>query len=84
MNTIPTGPFGSTGHASTRVIFGAAVLGNLTESEAARTLELVLERGNVAFRWVKGHGTDPMNELVDLLAVEASLKQVSASGTLGD
>jgi ribonuclease HI len=33
-------------------------------------VELVLE-GNVRFRWVKGHGTDPMNELVDALAVAA-------------
>jgi ribonuclease HI len=47
-------------------------------------IELVLERGDVTFRWVKGHGEDPMNELVDLLAVEASLKQVGASGTLGE
>jgi ribonuclease HI len=46
-------------------------------------IELVLERGDVTFRWVKGHGTDPMNELVDLLAVEASLKQVGGSGALG-
>jgi ribonuclease HI len=33
-------------------------------------VELVLA-GNVRFRWVKGHGTDPMNELVDALAVAA-------------
>jgi ribonuclease HI len=47
-------------------------------------IPLVLERGDVTFRWVKGHGVDPMNELVDLLAVEASLKQVGGSGNLGD
>jgi predicted kinase len=35
-------------------------------------VELVRERGNVTFRWVKGHGGDPMNELVDQLAVEAA------------
>jgi ribonuclease HI len=46
-------------------------------------IELVLERGDVTFRWVKGHGVDPMNELVDLLAVEASLKQVGGTGNLG-
>jgi ribonuclease HI len=47
-------------------------------------IELVLERGDVAFRWVKGHGEDPMNELVDLLAVEAALKQAGGRGTLGE
>jgi ribonuclease HI len=30
---------------------------------------------DVTFRWVKGHGTDPMNELVDLMAVAASLNR---------
>lgn len=33
---------------------------------------LVQERGDVAFRWVKGHSGDEMNDLVDRLAVEAS------------
>jgi len=47
-------------------------------------IELVLERGDVTFRWVKGHGVDPMNELVDLLAVEASLKQAGGTGILGE
>ena len=28
-------------------------------------------RGNIDFRWVKGHSGDPMNDLVDLLAVAA-------------
>ena len=35
-------------------------------------IELVLDRGDVRFTWVKGHGTDTMNQLVDRLAVEAS------------
>ena len=30
------------------------------------------ERGDVAFRWVKGHSGDVMNDFVDGLAVEAS------------
>jgi len=34
-------------------------------------IELV-RAGDVRFRWVKGHGTDPMNDLVDRLAVAAS------------
>ncbi len=33
-------------------------------------IELVRER-DVRFRWVKGHSGDPMNDLVDRLAVEA-------------
>ncbi|MEU8227200.1 ribonuclease H [Kribbella sp. NPDC048915] len=32
---------------------------------------LVIERGDVAFRWVKGHSGDPMNDFVDRLAVAA-------------
>ena len=35
-------------------------------------VELVRERGDVTFRWVKGHSGDPMNDLVDRLAVEAA------------
>jgi ribonuclease HI len=34
----------------------------------------------VRFRWVKGHGTDPMNDLVDRLAVEAAAAQSGRSG----
>ena len=33
---------------------------------------LVRDRGDVGFRWVKGHSGDPMNDLVDRLAVEQS------------
>ncbi|HSS09246.1 MAG TPA: RNase H family protein, partial [Acidimicrobiales bacterium] len=32
------------------------------------------------FHWVKGHGTDPMNDLVDRLAVEAAARQVGRKG----
>jgi predicted aldo/keto reductase-like oxidoreductase len=42
---IPTLPFGRTGHSSTRVIFGAAALGSVTQDEADRTLELILQYG---------------------------------------
>ena len=38
----------------------------------------------IAFRWVKGHGTDPMNDLVDRLAVEAALTQRGREGNLAD
>ncbi len=41
---------------------------------------LVQERGNVTFRWVKGHSGDPMNDLVDRLAVEAGIAQKGRQG----
>jgi aryl-alcohol dehydrogenase-like predicted oxidoreductase len=37
--------FGATGHESSRVIFGAAALGDVTKADADRALELVLEHG---------------------------------------
>jgi ribonuclease HI len=46
-------------------------------------VELVVSRGDVTFRWVKGHGTDAMNDLVDRLAVDASLTQAGRTGDLG-
>jgi aryl-alcohol dehydrogenase-like predicted oxidoreductase len=42
---IPRMPFGATGHDSSRVIFGAAALGNVAKSDADRVLELLLEHG---------------------------------------
>jgi aryl-alcohol dehydrogenase-like predicted oxidoreductase len=42
---IPTQPFGRTGHDSTRIIFGAAALGAVTQDEADETLELVRRHG---------------------------------------
>ncbi len=42
---IARAPFGSTGHESTRAIFGAAALGSLTQAEADPTLDLLLEHG---------------------------------------
>ena len=35
-------------------------------------IDLVEQRGDVTFRWVKGHSGHPMNDLVDQLAVAAS------------
>ena len=43
-------------------------------------IELVLARRDVTFRWVKGHAGDPMNDLVDRLAVGAVLDQKGRSG----
>src|ERR1051326_1124102 len=43
--TIATQPFGRSGHMSTRTIFGAASLGSVTQDEADRTLEVLLQFG---------------------------------------
>ena len=42
---IPTQPFGSTGHESSRIIFGAAALGDVSQRDADAAIELLLERG---------------------------------------
>ena len=42
---IPKLTFGRTGHLSTRAIFGAAALGRVTQAEADRTLDLLLQYG---------------------------------------
>ncbi|HKD69160.1 MAG TPA: aldo/keto reductase [Candidatus Binataceae bacterium] len=42
---IPTSPFGSTGHNSSRIIFGAAALGGMKQDNADRLLDLLLEYG---------------------------------------
>src|SRR5438067_10179965 len=43
--TIATQPFGRSGHMNTRTIFGAASLGSVTQEEADRTLEVLLQYG---------------------------------------
>ncbi|MBI5958373.1 MAG: aldo/keto reductase [Chloroflexi bacterium] len=43
--TIPRQLFGRTGHLSSRVIFGAAALGSVTQAEANQTLDVLLEYG---------------------------------------
>jgi hypothetical protein len=42
---IETNPFGTTGHQSTRVIFGAAALGAMKQDRADQVLEVLLEYG---------------------------------------
>ncbi|HYP46394.1 MAG TPA: aldo/keto reductase [Propionibacteriaceae bacterium] len=42
---IPTLTFGRTGHQSTRILFGAAALGAVTQDEADHTMELVRAHG---------------------------------------
>ncbi|MHA1914838.1 MAG: aldo/keto reductase [Promethearchaeota archaeon] len=48
--------FGNTGHASTRVIFGAAALGNVTQGEADQTLEILLKYGINHIDTAAGYG----------------------------
>jgi aryl-alcohol dehydrogenase-like predicted oxidoreductase len=43
--TLPTMPFGRTGHDSSRIIFGAAALGRVTQDRADQALEVLLEHG---------------------------------------
>ncbi|HEY3594415.1 MAG TPA: aldo/keto reductase, partial [Polyangiaceae bacterium] len=38
-------PFGRTGHSSTRTIIGACAFADVTQSDADRTVDLLLERG---------------------------------------
>ncbi|MGY6499753.1 MAG: RNase H family protein [Acidimicrobiales bacterium] len=45
-------------------------------------IDLVRERGNVTFRWVKGHGGDPMNDIADRLAVAAAAEQRGREGAV--
>ena len=42
---IPVQPFGPTGHESTRLLFGAAAIGNVSQDEADQTMELIREHG---------------------------------------
>jgi len=42
---IPKSEFGRTGHLSTRILFGAAALSQVTQKEADGTFELLLENG---------------------------------------
>ena len=48
--------FGRTGHMSTRVIFGAAALGRVTQEEADRTLDTLLEYGINHFDTAASYG----------------------------
>jgi ribonuclease HI/predicted kinase len=46
-------------------------------------IELVQRRGNVTFRWVKGHAGNELNDLADQLAVEATRDRRGRAGGLG-
>jgi aryl-alcohol dehydrogenase-like predicted oxidoreductase len=42
---LPTHPFGNTDHTSTRIIFGAAAFGSVSQDDADRTMEQIIEAG---------------------------------------
>jgi ribonuclease HI len=47
-------------------------------------VQLVRDRGDVEFSWVKGHSGDLMNDAVDLLATRAAALQEAESGPVVD
>ncbi len=47
-------------------------------------IDLVRERGDVTFTWVKGHSGDPLNEAADLLATLAADEQRGRAGDCFD
>lgn len=54
--TIPTDAFGSTGHQSSRLIFGAAALGGMSQDRADLTIERVREAGLNHFDTAASYG----------------------------
>lgn len=53
---IPRQPFGSTGHDSSRVLFGAAALGAMSQTRADQTMQTVLEFGINHIDTAAGYG----------------------------
>ncbi len=53
---IPTAPFGSTGHESSRVLFGAAALGAMSQARADATMDLVHAAGINHIDTAAGYG----------------------------
>ncbi len=56
MDSLTTSPFGSTGHESTRVIFGAAALGGMSQERADATMAKVGEWGINHIDTAAGYG----------------------------
>ena len=56
MGTIEKKVFGRTGHLSTRVIFGAAAFGNVTQAEADQTIDLLMQYGINHFDTAASYG----------------------------
>lgn len=63
---IPTLPFGSTGHDSTRLIFGAAALGGMKQTKADATIEMVRDAGINHFDTAASYGDSELR-LADFL-----------------
>jgi aryl-alcohol dehydrogenase-like predicted oxidoreductase len=53
---LPVLPFGRTGHASTRVIFGGAALGRASQDDADRALDVLFEHGVNHIDVARGYG----------------------------
>jgi len=53
---LPLAPFGRTGHQSSRVIFGAAALGAMSQSRADATLDVAFSRGVNHIDTAAGYG----------------------------
>ena len=53
-------PFGSTGHLSTRTIFGAAALGSMRQEKADQVLEILLEFGVNHIDTAAGYGNSEL------------------------
>ena len=64
---IPTAPFGATGHDSTRLLFGAAALGSMSQRTADETLALAFGRGINHIDTAASYG-DAEIRLTDFLA----------------
>ena len=63
---IPTATFGSTGHESSRVIFGAAALGGMRQEKADSTLDLVRSAGIIHIDTAASYGDSELR-LADFL-----------------
>lgn len=63
---IPKIPFGSTGHDSTRIIFGAAALGGMRQEKADATLDMVMGAGVNHFDTAASYGESELR-LADFL-----------------
>ena len=58
--TIPKKAFGRSGHLSTRTLFGAAAFSSVTQDEADRTMELLIEHGVNHIDTAAGYGDSEM------------------------
>jgi len=64
---LPTYPFGTTGHESTRLIFGAAAVGNMRQEKADATIEMVRKAGINHFDTAASYGDSELR-LADFLS----------------